>query len=88
MYNSVDSSGLCLAASTSICFISVSLFKLLLCIFLGWMGGHRYYVNKVGTALLQLFTGGGFGIVWIADLIMIALGKFQDSNRLLIVKWL
>ncbi len=64
------------------------LYALMLCIFLGWMGGHRYYVNKVGTALLQFFTAGGFGIVWLADLIMIALGKFQDSNRLLIVKWI
>ena len=53
---------------------------LLLCIFLGELGIHRFYVGKVGTGLLYLFTGGLFGIGWILDIIWIVLKKFTDNN--------
>ena len=33
----------------------------LLCFFLGVFGAHRFYVGKIGTGLLQLFTLGGLG---------------------------
>ena len=51
---------------------------LLLCIFLGGLGIHRFYVGKVGTGILYLLTGGLFGIGWIVDIIMIAIGAFKD----------
>lgn len=52
---------------------------LLLCLFLGGLGIHRFYVGKVGTGLLYLFTGGLCGIGWIIDIILIATGSFKDS---------
>lgn len=53
---------------------------LLLCLFLGFLGIHRFYVKKTGTGVLYLLTGGllGFGVLF--DLIMIVLGKFTDAK--------
>ncbi len=53
---------------------------LLLCIFLGGFGGHRFYVGKTGTAVAQLLTLGGCGIWAIIDLIQIITGSFLDAN--------
>lgn len=53
---------------------------LLLCIFLGAFGAHRFYVGKAGTAILQILTACGFGIWWLIDLIGIATGKFADKD--------
>lgn len=53
-----------------------------LCFFLGCLGIHRFYVNKIGTGVLYLFTGGLLGIGWLVDLIMIACGSFTDEGGL------
>lgn len=52
---------------------------LLLAIFGGYLGIHRFYVGKVGTGLLWFFTGGMFCIGWLVDIILIAVGSFTDS---------
>lgn len=52
---------------------------LLLCIFLGALGIHRFYVGKVGTGILYFFTFGLFGFGWLIDIILIAVGSFKDN---------
>ena len=53
---------------------------LLLSIFLGGIGVHRFFVGKVGTGLLQLVTLGGLGIWTLIDIIMIATKQFKDKD--------
>lgn len=53
---------------------------LLLCLFLGGIGVHRFYVGKVGTGILQLITVGGCEIWALIDLIMIITGSFTDKD--------
>lgn len=52
----------------------------LLCFFLGGLGVHRFYVGKVGTGLLMLFTAGGLGVWWLIDFIMLLCQAFKDSE--------
>ena len=57
---------------------------LLLCLFTGHLGGHRFYVGKIGTGVVWLCTMGCFGVGTIADLITIAIGHFPDKDGNLI----
>ena len=57
---------------------------LILCILLGGLGVHRFYVGKTGTGILMLLTLGALGIWTLVDIIIIAVGNFKDSNGLLI----
>ncbi|RUR04542.1 DUF4864 domain-containing protein [Legionella sp. km772] len=53
---------------------------LLLCIFFGPLGIHRFYVGKFFTGMLTLLTGGFLGIWTILDLIRINQNKFTDKE--------
>jgi TM2 domain-containing membrane protein YozV len=60
---------------------------LLLCFFVGFLGVHRFYVGKVGTGLLMLFTLGGFGLWTLIDFIMIVCGSFKDKAGNTLTLW-
>ncbi len=53
---------------------------MVLCVTLGYLGAHHFYVGRAGMGILYLFTGGLFCIGWIVDIVNIANGKFKDAN--------
>ena len=53
---------------------------LLLFLFLGWIGGHRFYVGKIWTAILYVITAYGIGIWALIDFISILTGNFKDNE--------
>ena len=59
---------------------------LLLCLFLGALGIHRFYVGRQAQELSAL-TGGVFGIGYLVDLIMIICGSFTDKSRAFVKMW-
>lgn len=59
---------------------------LLLCLFVGGFGIHRFYTKHTGIAIVQLLTLGGCGIWALIDLIMIVTEKFKDADGHLLSK--
>lgn len=59
---------------------------LVLAIFLGYLGIHRFYAGKVGTGVIWLLTGGLFVFGWIYDIVKIASGTFTDGAGCVIRK--
>lgn len=59
---------------------------LILAIFLGYLGIHRFYVGKVGSGIIWFITAGFFAIGWIYDIIKILSGTFTDGAGLVIRK--
>lgn len=53
---------------------------LLLCMFLGMFGAHRFYVGKIGTGILQLVTLGGLSLWTLIDYLIIIFGQFKDKQ--------
>jgi hypothetical protein len=54
---------------------------------LGGLGVDRFYLGQIGTGILKLVTGGGFGIWWIIDFIMAVAGSRKDKEGRPIKKW-
>jgi TM2 domain-containing membrane protein YozV len=53
---------------------------LLLCIFIGGLGIHRFYLGYTWQGVVQLLTLGGLGIWSLIDLIRIITGDLQPKN--------
>ena len=53
---------------------------LILTIFLGELGVHRFMAGKIGTGIIWLCTAGCFGIGYIVDIINVATGKFTKKD--------
>jgi serine/threonine protein kinase len=73
------------AAETSDCLV---LPAFLLAFLFGVFGAHRFYVGKIGTAILQLCTLGGLGIWATIDWILILCCVFKDKKGRRITKWI
>ena len=59
---------------------------LLLCLFGGFLGLHRFYVGKIGSGIAYIFTWGLLYIGAIVDCVMILCDKFTDADGLLVVR--
>lgn len=42
-----------------------------LCLFLGYLGAHKFYEGRIGAGILYLLTGGVFGIGWLIDTVIL-----------------
>ena len=60
---------------------------LVLCILLGYFGAHRFYVGRYGLGVLYLLTIGVFGVGWLVDIVLTALGKLRDRDGLAVATW-
>lgn len=56
----------------------------LLALFLGVFGIDRFYLGKIGTGLLKLFTLGGLGVWVLVDLVITLTGNQRDKQGLLL----
>ena len=63
------------------------LVMLLLCIFVGVPGVHRFYAGRIITGIIWLCTFSLFGIGWLYDMVLIICGAFRDGDGRRIVRW-
>ena len=56
------------------------LVALLLCLFIGYLGIHRFYLGYTGLGVLMLLTGGVCGILTLIDFIRICIGDLKPKG--------
>ncbi|MFN8395630.1 MAG: TM2 domain-containing protein [Bacteroidia bacterium] len=52
----------------------------LLCLFLGYLGIHRFYLGYTGIGILELLTAGLCGILTLIDFIRIIIGDLGPKG--------
>ncbi len=60
---------------------------LVLCLFFGVFGAHKFYEEKIGKGVLYLFTAGFWGVGVIIDLFIIISGNATDAYDDKIKNW-
>lgn len=60
---------------------------LLLCLFAGVLGLHRFYAGRPGSGVVWLLTFGLLTVGWVYDSVMIATGEFVDDEGKRILYW-
>ena len=53
---------------------------LIITIFLGELGVHRFMAGKIGTGILWLCTAGLCGLGWRYEIVQVATGKFTKAD--------
>ena len=56
------------------------LIAILLCVLLGGLGIHRFYLGYTMEGVIQLLTGGGCGIWALIDLIRLCTGDLKRKR--------
>ncbi|MDO4475331.1 MAG: TM2 domain-containing protein [Lachnospiraceae bacterium] len=56
-----------------------------LCLFLGGLGIHHFYVGRVGRGIACLLTVNFFGIGWLFDMLFIICGRFKDFSGAVLI---
>jgi len=54
----------------------------ILCLFLCYIGIHKFYEKKIPMGILYLFTGGLFFIGWIYDCIQLGIGIYKEKDTI------
>ena len=60
---------------------------LILCLFLGCLGVHRFWLKQIGMGVLELLTGGLCGLLTLIDLFTI-MGETRKCNFTAIIPYL
>lgn len=53
---------------------------LLITVFLGWAGVHRFMTGNIGTGILWFITAGLFCFGWFFDVFQVATGSYKNSD--------
>lgn len=52
---------------------------MILCVCLGYIGIHDFYLGRIGSGILKLFTVNLFLFGWISDMVKVASGTYKDG---------
>jgi len=63
------------------------LVAIFLAVMLGFVGAHRFYAGRTGSAIAMIFTLGGLGIWWLIDIIIVSTGQLIDSEGKRVSEW-